>query len=122
MKGIPLMVYMWYVFPVFVTLASQFIIKNTSITEKFNIKLPDIMTPFLLMGIQALSINSFQTSILPYLLIMMLLLGIAVALSHAYYFGDLQYSRFFKIFWRIVFLFSVVIYFVMITINFITYI
>lgn len=122
MKGIPLMIYMWYLFPVFLIFASQFTIKNTSLTERYNIKLPDIMTPFLLMGIQALSINSFQTSILPYLLIMMLLIGIAVALSHGYYFGDIQYKRFFKIFWRIVFLFSVVIYFFMIIFNFITYI
>ncbi|QIL45587.1 DUF3397 domain-containing protein [Vagococcus coleopterorum] len=121
MKAIPIMIYLWYIFPVFLFFACQFIIAHTPLTEKFKIKLPDIMTPFLLMGIQALSIDSFQTSTLPYLLIIMLLIGIGVALGHAYYYGDIQYRRFFKIFWRIVFLVSVVVYFLMIIFNIITY-
>lgn len=122
MKGIPIVIYLWYIFPIVLFYLCRYIVRRTPITEKFNIKIPDLMIPFLILGIHALSVDSFQKSTLPYLLIMILLIGMGVALCHAYYFGDLQYKRFFKIFWRLVFLLCFLIYILLIIFNFITYI
>lgn len=121
MRGIPLSMYFWYIFPILVFVIGFQVMKRLPLREKFNIKLPDIVTPFLLLGIHRLSVDSFQASSLPYLLILILLVGIAVSLCHAYYFGDIQYKRFFKFFWRLVFLVSLVIYLFMIIYNIITY-
>lgn len=121
MRGIPLSMYFWYLFPIIIFFIGYQVMTYLPLKEKFNLKLPDIVTPFLLLGIHRLSVDSFQASSLPYLMILILLVGIAVALSHAYYFGDIQYKRFFKFFWRLVFLVSVVIYITMIIYNIVTY-
>ena len=121
MNGMPFMVIFWYIFPVVLLFASDFVVQTLSLTRRFNIKSPDIATPFLLMGIQALSSDTYQKSAVPYVVILMLLVGISVALGHAYYYGDIQYKRFFKIFWRIVFLLTFVLYFLLILLNIFSY-
>ncbi|ALS03126.1 hypothetical protein ATZ33_17610 [Enterococcus silesiacus] len=111
----------WYVFPVIVLFACNFIISTFSLTERFKVKAPDISIPFLFIGLNELSKDSYGQSIVPYMVISVLLLGICVAVFQAYYYGEILYGRYFKMFWRLVFLFSLVLYGVLILLNIVHY-
>ena len=109
--------FFWYIFPIVLLFACNFIVQSLSLAKKYKVKSPDIATPFLLMGIHELSTDAFQVSAVPYVMIMILLLGIAIAVAHAYYYGDIQYKRFFKMFWRVVFLITLLLYILLIILN-----
>ncbi|MBO0473107.1 lipoprotein [Enterococcus sp. DIV0840] len=111
----------WYVFPVIVLFACNFIISTFSLTERFKVKAPDISIPFLFIGLNELSKDSYGQSIVPYMVISVLLLGICVAVFQAYYYGEILYGRYFKMFWRLVFLLSLVLYAVLILLNIVHY-
>ncbi|MBP2098346.1 hypothetical protein J2Z52_001158 [Enterococcus rivorum] len=112
----------WYVFPIVVLFACNFIISTFSLTERYKVKSPDIAIPFLLLGLNELSKNTYEQSIVPYLIISILLLGIGVAVFQAYYYGEIIYGRYFKMFWRLVFLISMILYVVLILLNIFHYI
>lgn len=111
----------WYVFPVIVLFACNFIISTFSLTERFKVKAPDISIPFLFIGLNELSKDSYGQSIVPYMVISVLLLGICVAVFQAYYYGEILYGRYFKMFWRLVFLLSLVLYGVLVLLNIVHY-
>ncbi|EOH93443.1 lipoprotein [Enterococcus haemoperoxidus ATCC BAA-382] len=111
----------WYVFPLIVLFACNFIISTFSLTERFKVKAPDISIPFLFIGLNELSKDSYGQSIVPYMVISVLLLGICVAVFQAYYYGEILYGRYFKMFWRLVFLLSLMLYAVLILLNIIHY-
>ncbi|EOI05159.1 lipoprotein [Enterococcus moraviensis ATCC BAA-383] len=111
----------WYVFPVIVLFACNFIISTFSLTERFKVKAPDISIPFLFIGLNELSKDSYGQSIVPYMVISVLLLGICVAVFQAYYYGEILYGRYFKMFWRLVFLLSLILYAVLILLNIVHY-
>ncbi|MGM0218272.1 DUF3397 domain-containing protein [Enterococcus sp. AZ126] len=111
----------WYVFPVIVLFACNFIISTFSLTERFKLKAPDMSIPFLFIGLNELSKDSYGQSIVPYMIISILLLGICVAVFQAYYNGEILYGRYFKMFWRLVFLLSLVLYAVLILLNIVHY-
>ena len=117
MKSLPVMMIFWYVFPIILLFACNFIVQSLSLAKKFKLKAPDLATPFLLMGIHVISTDTFSVSAVPYVIILILLLGIGIAVSHAYYYGDIQYKRFFKMFWRIVFLITLLLYILLIILN-----
>lgn len=111
----------WYVFPIIVLFACNFVVSTFSLTERFKIKSTDISVPFLFIGMSVLSKDSYQQSIVPYLTISILLLGISVALFQAYYYGEILYGRYFKMFWRLTFLISMVLYVFLIILNIANY-
>lgn len=111
----------WYVFPVIVLFACNFIISTFSLTERFKVKAPDISIPFLFIGLNELSKDSYGQSIVPYMVISVLLLGICVAVFQAYYYREILYGRYFKMFWRLVFLLSLILYAVLILLNIVHY-
>ncbi|WP_375179194.1 DUF3397 domain-containing protein [Enterococcus rotai] len=111
----------WYVFPIIVLFACNFIISTFSLTERFKVKAPDISIPFLFIGLNELSKDSYGQSIVPYMVISVLLLGICVAVFQAYYYGEILYGRYFKMFWRLVFLLSLILYGVLVLLNIIHY-
>lgn len=111
----------WYVFPVIVLFACNFLISTFSLTERFKVKAPDIAIPFLFIGLNELSKDSYGQSIVPYMVISVLLLGICVAVFQAYYYGEILYGRYFKMFWRLVFLLSIILYGVLILLNILHY-
>ncbi|MDA9472882.1 DUF3397 domain-containing protein [Enterococcus sp. 5H] len=111
----------WYVFPVIVLFACNFLISTFSLTERFKVKAPDISIPFLFIGLNELSKDSYGQSIVPYMIISVLLLGICVAVFQAYYYGEILYGRYFKMFWRLVFLLSIILYGVLILLNILHY-
>lgn len=112
----------WYVFPVIVLFACNFVISTFSLTERFKIKAPDISIPFLFIGLNELSKNTYGQSIVPYMIISVLLLGICVALFQAYYYGEILYGRYFKMLWRLIFLLSISLYGLLIILNIFHYI
>lgn len=104
----------WYFFPAIVLFAARLCISVFSLYKRFRLKASDLTVPFLLFGIRQLSIISFQFSIFPYFLMTLLLLGIALAIFQAYFFEEIVYRRFFKMYWRSVFLLSFILYIVLI--------
>jgi hypothetical protein len=105
---------LWYIFPIIVFLGSDYIVTTFKLKQRFNLKTPDITVPFLIVGMHEISniISSF--SILPYFLLTILLLGISVVVFQAYRYREIMYGRFFKMFWRLTFLLSVLVYFILI--------
>ena len=121
MVSFSVIMFFWYVFPVIVLFACNFIISTFSLTERFKVKAPDISVPFLFIGLNELSKDSYGHSIVPYMIISVLLLGICVAVFQAYYYGEILYGKYFKMFWRLVFILSLVLYLVLILLNIVHY-
>ncbi|AYW48188.1 DUF3397 domain-containing protein [Tetragenococcus osmophilus] len=104
----------WYVFPVVVLFAGKLCVTAFSLQKRFRLKAVDLSVPFLLFGIHQLSNLSFRFSIFPYFLLTLFLLGIALAILHAYFFEEIDYRRFFKMYWRSVFLLALLLYIMLI--------
>lgn len=105
---------LWYIFPIIVFLASDYIVTTFKLKQRFNLKTPDITVPFLIVGMHEISKSFSSFSILPYFLLTILLLGISVVVFQAYRYREIMYGRFFKMFWRLTFLLSVLVYFILI--------
>ena len=103
---------LWYIFPIIVFLASDYIVTTFKLKQRFNLKTPDITVPFLIVGMHEISKSISTFSILPYFLLSILLLGISVVVFQAYRYREIMYGRFFKMFWRLTFLLSVLVYFI----------
>ena len=93
-----------YFIPIFL-----FILFNKSVNRHFKnqqlkIKLADLLVPYLMVGIQILSVETFKFSIFPYFLITIFSSGMIIAVLIAYNKGEIIYSRFFKTYWRFVFI------------------
>ena len=100
---------LWYIFPIIVFLASDYIVTTFKLKQRFNLKTPDITIPFLIVGMHEISKSISTFSILPYFLLTILLLGISVVVFQAYRYREIMYGRFFKMFWRLTFLLSFLI-------------
>ncbi|REC32139.1 hypothetical protein CF160_06650 [Enterococcus pseudoavium] len=105
---------LWYIFPIIVFLGSDYLVTTFKLKQRFNLKTPDITVPFLVVGMHEISKSISSFSILPYFLLTILLLGIGVVVFQAYRYREIMYGRFFKMFWRLTFLLSILIYFVLI--------
>lgn len=106
-----------YFIPIFL-----FILFNKSVNHHFKnqqikIKLADLLVPYLMVGIQILSIETFKLSIFPYFLIIIFSLGMIIAILIAYNKGEIIYSRFFKTYWRFIFIFSLCTYYFLVGAN-----
>lgn len=98
---------------------------NKSVNRHFrrqnkSIKLPDLMVPYLLLGIHILSSLTFGQSIFPYFLIFILGLGMFIVMALAYKKGEIIYERFWKTYWRFIFLFSILTYYFLVGANIFT--
>lgn len=100
----------WYVFPLVVIFLMRLLVSLFSLNRRFSIKTPDLAVPFLLFGIHRLSILIFKESLFPYLVITLSLLGIGIAFFQAYFYEEIEFPRFFKMYWRSVFLFALVVH------------
>lgn len=100
----------WYVFPLVVIFLMRLLVSLFSLDRRFSIKTPDLAVPFLLFGIHRLSFLIFKESLFPYLVITLSLLGIGIAFFQAYFYEEIEFPRFFKMYWRSVFLFALVVH------------
>lgn len=110
MQSFSLTYVFWYLYPVLVFCLIKIVMALFPLKEKFHLKGPDLAVPFLIIGVHQLSKISFQYSIFPYFLITLLLLGIVLAVYQAYFFEEILYRRFFKMYWRLVFLLMIILY------------
>lgn len=108
---------LWYIFPLIVFLASDYIVTTFKLKQRFNLRTPDITVPFLIVGMHEISKSISTFSILPYFLLTILLLGISVVAFQAYRYREIMYGRFFKMFWRLTFLLSVLMYLILILVS-----
>lgn len=107
----------WYFFPAIVLLATNLIVSVFSLNKRFKIKAPDLAVPFLLYGIHKVSAVTFPSSIFPYFLLSLFLLGIGLVFFHAYFYDEINYRNFFKMYWRSVFLLTIVLHIVLVILN-----
>ena len=114
MSGFGPAVLFWYIFPLVVFFACRFLVSALSLKERFGLKAPDLAVPFLVIGIHQLSKNTFEQSITPYYLILL-------AVFQAYYYEEIQYCRYIKMYWRSIFLFTLIFHVVLIILNIVTY-
>ncbi|HLQ39479.1 MAG TPA: DUF3397 domain-containing protein [Tetragenococcus sp.] len=112
----------WYFYPILILFLITILMKIIPLKEKFHLKIPDLAVPFLLLGIHRLSKISFRISVFPYFLITLLLLGIVVAIYQAYVFEEILYGRFFKMYWRLVFLLTMVLYLLLVLLSILQFI
>ena len=109
--------FFWYLFPVILLFLSSMFVKKLKISEKLGIKAPDVATPFLLIGIHFLSKSTFDESFLPYTLLIVLLVSMLIAVFQAYQFKEIRYKRYLKMVWRVTFLITLLIYFLLILVS-----
>lgn len=114
MTTLTITIFLWYIFPILLLVISSLLIKKLSLDDKYGIKAPDISTPFLLLGIRQLSRLTFDSSFLPYTLLIVLLVSMLIAVFQAYQFREINYKRYFKMVWRITFLITLLIYFLLV--------
>lgn len=114
MNTLTLTIFFWYIFPILLLFVSSLLVKKLSLDGKYGIKASDVSTPFLLLGIRQLSRLTFDSSFLPYTLLIVLLVSMLVAVFQAYQFKEIKYKRYFKMVWRITFLITLLIYFLLI--------
>lgn len=114
MTTLTITIFLWYIFPILLLVISSLLIKKLSLDDKYGIKAPDISTPFLLVGIRQLSRLTFDSSFLPYTLLIVLLVSMLIAVFQAYQFREINYKRYFKMVWRITFLITLLIYFLLV--------
>ncbi|MDR0922667.1 MAG: DUF3397 domain-containing protein [Lactobacillales bacterium] len=114
-----LITFFWIIFPVIVLFASNYLVTTFKLQERFKIKAPDVAVLLLFIGLHALSENIFHSSVLPYYIISIFLLGISVAVFQGYFYEEINYARFFKMFWRMTFLMTMLLYVIFIILSFI---
>lgn len=107
----------WIVYPVFAIGASGFVTMRFGLKKKYNVKPVDIALPLLLIGLNALSRIAFGTSILLYFLLSVFLLGLSVAWFQSYFYEEIAYPRFMKMFWRLTFLITLITHVVLVVLN-----
>lgn len=122
MESFSPIVLFWLIFPVIALFASNFLTATVGFIKKMGLKTPDLAVLFLFVGLHELAQTVYGHSILPYFMIAVLILGIGVALFHAHYYREIMYGRFFKMFWRLVFLLSMVLYSTLIILTIFRYI
>ncbi|MEG0255809.1 MAG: DUF3397 domain-containing protein [Vagococcus sp.] len=114
MQTLTIATFFWYIFPIILLFVCSLIVKKTSSKGKSGLKAPDLSTPFLLLGIHFLSKATFDESFLPYTLLIVLLVSMLIAVFQAYQFKEIKYKRYLKMVWRVIFLITILIYFLLI--------
>lgn len=115
------MMLFWYMFPFVIYLLSSIITKKMGLYTRYGIKAPDISIPFFLIGIHYVSVGTFDESFLPYVFLMIFLVGMIVAVFQTYHFKEINYRRYFKMFWRIIFLVTLLVYILLIIVSIIMF-
>lgn len=102
-----------------------FVLCNKKINRHFmkqqlTVKMADLLVPYLIVGIHVISLVTLGVSIFPYFLIFIFSLAIILLLYLAVKKGEILYHKFFKSWWRFVFLSSIITYYGLVATNIIT--
>lgn len=107
-------------YPLLVFIALVFIFKFFRLRHLTNrkLKIPDVFTLFLIFGMQFFSKNITSISILPYYLLIISGLALVLLLLDLFYYKRFSYRRFLKLWWRLTFFITLIIYLLLIMITF----
>lgn len=102
-----------------------FVLCNKKINRHFmkqqlTVKMADLLVPYLIVGIHIMSSLMLGVSVFPYFLIFVFFLAIVLLVYLAVKKGEILYHKFFKSWWRFVFLSSIITYYGLAAINVIT--
>ncbi len=109
----------WSLFPILVLFAVKFLMSTSSKLQQLRLKSIDIVTFFMAFGLHELSSLTFNRSIFPFWLIMAMLLAIGSGIYFVYYKKDFELNKVLKIFWRLTFLVTTVLYIVFVILSFV---
>jgi Protein of unknown function (DUF3397). len=103
-------------YPLIVFIALVFIFKFFRLRRLTNhkLKIPDLFTVFLILGIQIFSKNITNISIIPYYLLIISGLALVLLLLDLFYYKRFSYLRFLKLWWRLTFFITLIIYLILI--------
>ena len=79
--------------------------------QRLTLKLADLLVPYLIVGIHIMSMLTLGITIFPYFLIFIFSLAIILLLYFAVKKGEILYGKFFKSWWRFVFISSIITYY-----------
>ena len=107
-------------YPLIVFIALVFIFKFFRLRHLTNrkLKIPDVFTIFLILGMQIFSKNVTSISIIPYYLLIVSGLALVLLLLDLLYYKQFTYRRFLKLWWRLTFFITLIIYIIHIVITF----
>lgn len=117
MTAITFKLIFWYLFPIISFFAAKVVTSALSLRRRYAIKALDLTVPFIFYSIHRVSVLAFQESLFPYFLITICLLGISLAFFQAYFYEEIAYRRYFKMYWRSMFLFSFFTHFVVVVLS-----
>lgn len=103
----------WLIYPILLALLGRMVLL-IPFFKKRQIKVVDVMVPFLFIGLHYLSVMLYQNSLIPYMLLSMMLMGMIITIGQAYFFQYIDYKKFFKMYWRLIFVFQIISYLVLI--------
>ena len=115
--SITLKLVFWYLFPIISFFSAKVVTSILSLRKRYAIKALDLTVPLIFYSIHQVSVLTFNESIFPYFLITICLLGIGLAFFQAYFYEEIIYKRYFKMFWRSVFLFSLFTHFIIVILS-----
>lgn len=105
-----LIIFIWFALPIILFMGLNYILRRFSLKKYLKIRLVDIMVPILFLIENHIVQLLFKESVWPYLLISALVLGIGIAIVQAYFYDEIVYRFYLKMFWRFLFLLLVVLY------------
>ena len=103
----------WLIYPILLALLGRMVLL-IPFFKKRQVKVVDVMVPFLFIGLHYLSVMLYQHSLIPYMLLSMMLMGMIITIGQAYFFQYIDYKKFFKMYWRLIFVFQIISYLVLI--------
>ncbi len=103
----------WLIYPILLALLGRMVLL-IPFFKKRQIKVVDVMVPFLFIGLHYLSVMLYQHSLIPYMLLSMMLMGMIITIGQAYFFQYIDYKKFLKMYWRLIFVFQIISYLVLI--------
>lgn len=78
--------------------------------NKSNIRIIDLVVPYFVVGIHIFSLTYSEESWIPYFLLFIFFAGIVLLFFFVFKLRALQYIRFFRVWWRTVFLISLLFF------------
>lgn len=103
----------WLIYPILLALLGRMVLL-IPFFKKRQVKVVDVMVPFLFIGLHYLSVMLYQHSLIPYMLLSMMLMGMIITIGQAYFFQYIDYKKFLKMYWRLIFVFQIISYLVLI--------
>lgn len=106
-------------YPLIVFIALVFIFKFFRLRHLTNrkLKIPGVFTLFLILGMQIFSKNVTSISIIPYYLLIISGLALILLLLDLFYYKQFAYRRFLKLWWRLTFFITLIIYLILVVLE-----